>query len=378
MASPARKLKAPKLVIAPGTPAAVGGVVPTTTDPLLLFPEGEVKFKDRDFQFIEELGAGSGGSVSKVLHKPTNSIMARKNISVNVDDENDRKRAEKHLKAELKILHICRSEYIVSSFGAFSHDGCVSICMEYMDLGSLDGIYKRFGPIPEPVGVRIAVHVLRGLVYLTEKSIVHRGALGFFLFFTSVEAFFCGSFLISYTAFIFITVALISAKPVVPPSLDIKPSNILINTRGQVKIADFGVSKEVVNTKARTFTGTQGYLAPERIQSGQDYSVVSDIWSLGLSLIEISTGRFPYPPEGHPPMSLFDLISYIGEKPPPTLPPGRFSREFEDLVAHSTLKDPAQRPGPEALLQHPYLLRVVNDGIDLSEWAQHIASKYEN
>ncbi|KAI8830245.1 mitogen-activated protein kinase [Chytridium lagenaria] len=332
MASPARKLKAPKLVIAPGTHATVGGVVPTTTDPLLLFPEGEVKFKDKDFQFIEELGAGSGGSVSKVLHKPTNSIMARKNISVNVDDENDRKRAEKHLKAELKILHICRSEYIVSSFGAFSHDGYVSIIMEYMDLGSLDGIYRRFGPIPEAVVVRIAVHVLWGLVYLTEKSIVHR---------------------------------------------DIKPSNILLNTRGQIKIADFGVSKEVVNTKARTFTGTQGYLAPERIQSGQDYSVVSDIWSLGLSLIEMSTGRFPYPPEGHPPMSLFDLISYIGEKPPPTLPAGRFSADFEDLIAHSVTKDPAHRPGPETLLQHPYLVRAVREGIDLSEWAQHIASYFE-
>ncbi|KAJ3099913.1 Dual specificity mitogen-activated protein kinase kinase 1 [Phlyctochytrium bullatum] len=329
MASPARKMKAaPKLVIGSAA-AGVGGVVPTTTDPLLLFPEGEVKFKDKDFQFIEELGAGSGGSVSKVLHKPTNSIMARKNISVNVDDENDRKRAEKHLKAELKILHICRSEYIVSSFGAFSHDGCVSICMEYMDLGSLDGIYKRLGPITEPVVVRIAVHVLRGLVYLTEKNIVHR---------------------------------------------DIKPSNILVNTRGQIKIADFGVSKEVVNTKARTFTGTQGYLAPERIQSGQDYSVVSDIWSLGLSLIEISTGRFPYPPEGHPPMSIFDLISYIGEKPPPTLPPGRFSPEFEDLIAHSVIKDPAQRPGPETLLQHPYLVRAVGEGINLQEWAEHIAA----
>jgi serine/threonine protein kinase len=80
--------------------------------------------------------------------------------------------------------------------------------------------------------------------------------------------------------------------------LDIKPCNILVNTKGQVKIADFGVSKEIVNTMARTFTGTQGYLAPERIQFGQDYNVVSDIWSLGLTLMEIASGRFPYPPEG--------------------------------------------------------------------------------
>jgi serine/threonine protein kinase len=116
--------------------------------------------------------------------------------------------------------------------------------------------------------------------------------------------------------------------------LDIKPSNILVNTNGQVKIADFGVSKEVTNTQARTFTGTQGYLAPERVQSGKDYNVISDIWSLGLSLIEVSTGRFPYPPEGHPPMSFFDLITYIHENPAPTLPPGKFSPQFEDFIGH--------------------------------------------
>ncbi|KAJ3188124.1 MAP kinase kinase (MEK) [Irineochytrium annulatum] len=319
---------APKLSIAMGCGDPAGGMAASP----LLFPEGEVKFRDRDLEWIQELGSGAGGSVAKVLHVPTNSIMARKNINLNVDGEADRKKAERNMKAELKILHMCRSEYIVSSFGAFSFEGCVSICMEFMDLGSLETIYKRVGPIPQDTVARIAVHVLRGLVYLTQMNIVHR---------------------------------------------DIKPSNILVNTQGNVKIADFGVSKEVTNTKARTFTGTQGYLAPERIQGVQDYSVVSDIWSLGLSLIEIATARFPYPPEGHPPMSIFDLISYIGDNPAPTLPPGRFSPEFEDFIAHAVTKDAKNRPGPERLLQHPCCLRVEKEGISLLSWAQSLAVEKE-
>ncbi|KAJ3285468.1 Dual specificity mitogen-activated protein kinase kinase 1, partial [Blyttiomyces sp. JEL0837] len=285
----APKLKGPKIVIAPGSAPAVGGVMPSLASGDTLggsIPEGEIKFKDKDLEFLGELGAGNGGSVSKVLHIPSGIIMARKNVSVSVDDEQDRKKAEKQLKSELKILHICRSEFIVSSFGAFSHDGCVSICMEYMDLGSLEHIYKTCGPIPEVVGIRVAVHVLKGLLYLAEKNIIHR---------------------------------------------DIKPSNILVNTQGQIKIADFGVSKEIVNTQARTFTGTQAYLAPERVECGNDYNVVSDVWSLGLALIEISTGKFPYQMEVA--MSIFDLITYISENPAPGLPAGAgFSSGFEEVV----------------------------------------------
>jgi mitogen-activated protein kinase kinase len=115
---------------------------------------------------------------------------------------------------------------------------------------------------------------------------------------------------------------------------DIKPSNILVNTQGQVKIADFGVSKETVSSLAKTFTGTPSYLAPERIMSGSDYNVVSDIWSLGLSLIEICTARLPYEGsnEGEQ-YSMFDLMSVIQKNPAPTLPPGRFSAEFESFIA---------------------------------------------
>ncbi len=115
---------------------------------------------------------------------------------------------------------------------------------------------------------------------------------------------------------------------------DIKPSNILINSKGNVKIADFGVSKDVKKSMAKTFTGTGAYLAPERLREGTAHSVESDIWSLGLTLMEIAIARFPFPPEGHSPfLSPMDLLTYIEEEPAPTLPPGQFSAEFEQFLA---------------------------------------------
>jgi mitogen-activated protein kinase kinase len=87
---------------------------------------------------------------------------------------------------------------------------------------------------------------------------------------------------------------------------DVKPTNILVNTNGQVKICDFGVSGNLVASIAKTNIGCQSYMAPERISGGGmssvggvsgTYNVQSDIWSLGLTIIECAMGRYPYPPE---------------------------------------------------------------------------------
>ncbi|KAI9345007.1 kinase-like domain-containing protein [Obelidium mucronatum] len=314
-----------KLGIAIRAGPGTAGTLMRTQTPLFV-PEGELKFRDDDLQFCEELGHGAGGSVAKVVHLPSGAVMARKHLSVNVDAEQDRKKAERNLKNELKCLFKCRSEYIVSSFGAYISEGGVNVVMEYMDLGSLDNVYKTWGPIKEEYVAKIAVRTLKGLVYLQQENIVHR---------------------------------------------DIKPSNLLLNSQGQIKIADFGVSKELVNTQARTFTGTQGYLAPERIDSGQIYGVVSDVWSLGLTLMEIATGLFPYSEAG---VSLFDLITCIKERPAPSLPAGKFGKDFEDLVALCVIKDHTDRPEPNVLLEHQCCINAEADGCNLFDWAQSLAA----
>ena len=143
---------------------------------------------------------------------------------------------QKQIFRELQFNRSFQSEYIVRYYGMFTDDenSSIYIAMEYMGGRSLDAIYKnlleRGGRISEKVLGKIAEAVLRGLSYLHEKKVIHR---------------------------------------------DIKPQNILLNENGQVKLCDFGVSGEAVNSLATTFTGTSFYMAPERIQ-GQPYSVTSD------------------------------------------------------------------------------------------------------
>jgi mitogen-activated protein kinase kinase len=163
---------------------------------------------------------------------------------------------------ELDILHRCISPHIVDFYGAFFQEGAVYICMEFMDGGSIDKLYGD--GIPESVLRKITLSTVMGLKALKdEHNIIHR---------------------------------------------DVKPTNILMNTKGQVKICDFGVSGNLVASMAKTNIGCQSYMAPERISSGGvaqaganpgggTYSVQSDIWSLGLTIIECALGRYPYPPE---------------------------------------------------------------------------------
>lgn len=141
----------------------------------------------------------------------------------------------KQILRELQIMHDCNSPYIVSFYGAFVADPHICICMEFMDKGSLDSVYKKFGPIPIDIVSRISLAVLEGLTYLYDAHrIIHRGQL--------------------------MTVYLCTSAPN-SETTDIKPSNILINSRGHIKICDFGVSGELINSIADTFVGTSTYMS---------------------------------------------------------------------------------------------------------------------
>lgn len=219
---------------------------------------------------------------------------------------------------ELDILHRCLSPYIIDFYGAFFQEGAVYICIEFMDGGSIDKVYGD--GVPENVLRKITYATTQGLKTLKEEhNIIHR---------------------------------------------DVKPTNILVNTKGQVKICDFGVSGNLVASIAKTNIGCQSYMAPERISGGGisqaganpgggTYSVQSDIWSLGLTIIECALGRYPYPPETY--NNIFSQLSAIVDGDPPDLPEEGYSPQARDFVRGCLNKIPKLRPNHAMLLQHSWL-----------------------
>lgn len=134
---------------------------------------------------------------------------------------------------------------------------------------------------------------------------------------------------------------------------DIKPSNIVVNSRGSIKLCDFGVSGELVNSIADTFVGTSTYMAPERIQ-GEKYTVKSDVWSFGLTIMELAIGKFPFASaddlEDGEPAGILDLLQQIVHEPAPRLPKSdAFPSILEDMIQKCLFKNPVERPTPKDL-----------------------------
>ena len=177
---------------------------------------------------------------------------------------------------------------------------------------SLDRVSKNFGPVRVDVLGKITEAILNGLNYLYEAHrIMHR---------------------------------------------DIKPSNVLVSSRGAIKLCDFGVSGELVNSVADTFVGTSTYMAPERIQ-GAKYSIKSDVWSVGLTIMELAIGKFPFDAsdatgeEGYTaPGGILDLLQQIVHEPAPILPKAdAFPPILDMMIQKCLLKQPDERPTPREL-----------------------------
>ena len=123
-----------------------------------------------DLKNLGEIGSGNGGVVTKVEHKPTKLLMARKLIHLEVKPA-----VRNQIIRELKVLHECNSPYIVGFYGAFYCEGEMNICMEYMDGGSLDLVLMKKNRISEKIIGKVTFAVLKGLIYLRENlKILHR------------------------------------------------------------------------------------------------------------------------------------------------------------------------------------------------------------
>jgi len=285
----------------------------------------EIAADDLEVQCI--LGRGAYGVVEKVKHKPTGTILAVKRITATTNSIET-----KRLLMDLDIsMRSMECPYTVHYFGAMFREGDVMICMEVMDI-SLDKFYARAfninKPIPEDVLGKVAYSVICALNYLhTKLQVIHR---------------------------------------------DVKPSNILINRDGDVKMCDFGISGYLINSVAKTVdAGCKPYMAPERIDPQGDpshYDVRSDIWSFGISMIEISTGHFPYKTWKTP----FEQLRQVVQDDPPRLPPNMFTPMFEKFIEKTLKKDVNERAGYPQLLQDEFLVHHGKANKDISEFVSDV------
>jgi len=152
---------------------------------------------------------------------------------------------------------------------------------------------------------------------------------------------------------------------------DIKSDNILLNRKGQIKLADFGFSCQLTKEKSsrNSVIGTPYWMPPEIIGS-QDYGTKVDIWSLGIMLIEMAEGEPPY--MDYPPLRALFMISTKGI--PPFKDPAQWSEELIDFRNLCLTIEPDERPGGEHLLQHSFLKKACNrqDIIRLLETVENI------
>ncbi|XP_067356079.1 serine/threonine-protein kinase 3 isoform X2 [Channa argus] len=195
------------------------------------------------FDVLEKLGEGSYGSVFKAIHKESGQVVAIKQVPVESDLQ--------EIIKEISIMQQCDSPYVVKYYGSYFKNTDLWIVMEYCGAGSVSDIIRlRNKTLTEDEIATILKSTLKGLEYLHFMRKIHR---------------------------------------------DIKAGNILLNTEGHAKLADFGVAGQLTDTMAKrnTVIGTPFWMAPEVIQE-IGYNCVADIWSLGITSIEMAEGKPPY------------------------------------------------------------------------------------
>mmetsp|Transcript_59761 Transcript_59761/g.192328 ORF Transcript_59761/g.192328 Transcript_59761/m.192328 type:complete len:341 (-) Transcript_59761:409-1431(-) len=250
------------------------------------------------------LGRGAGGIVARGVHKPTGTALAVK--VVRVEDKGKRSQLIMELH---HLLRMAKSHFLIQLYAAYVHKdtGCVHVALEYMDYGSLTDVKQKVNVVPENILALIMMQILEGLKTLHLSYVVHR---------------------------------------------DVKLGNILVNSRGIVKVTDFGISKKLGDCAVcDTFVGTATHMSPERVL-GEDYSFAADIWSLGLCVYELASGVYPYGSVASFPV-LFDNLC---NKREPRLQPGRYTPALCEFVECCLKRRPEQRATAIQLQAHKFIL----------------------
>jgi len=284
------------------------------------------------FQPIQVVGNGTYGQVWKGCHANTVQLAAIKIMEVTAEEEDD-------IRLEINVLRkYSNHPNIARYYGAFikkmrNAEDQLWLVMEYCGAGSITDLVKstRTKSLKEDWTAYICREVLKGLDYLHKNKIIHR---------------------------------------------DIKGQNILLTDEANIKLVDFGVSAQLARTigKRSTFIGTPYWMAPEVIVCDQDpnasYDTRSDIWSLGITLLEMAEGEPPLS-DMHPMRALF----LIPRREPPRLKQSRkWSKKQNKFVEQCFVKDYHQRAYTHELLKHEYVRNISNERVIKAEIREHVES----
>ena len=263
-----------------------------------------------DLEKVKAIGKGASGRVLLMKHSRGGDFYALKEMSA-VADQDARRMAINEIKIAHRHAKAC--DNLVATLDAYYNEGKIGILMEFCDGGSLVEVLASSrgglpGLPPLPLGP-IVVQMLHGLRYMhREMKQVHR---------------------------------------------DLKPANVLVSGSGVVKLSDFGVAKQLSSSDgfAMTQVGSTAYMSPERMK-GEEYTYTSDVWSVGVILLEALLGEHPFPPSKHKSfVALFTAIS-SGDYPPP---PAGTEPEVAECVASCLRLDQQHRPEVDALIAGKWL-----------------------
>uniref|UniRef100_A0A8C9U8F8 non-specific serine/threonine protein kinase n=1 Tax=Scleropages formosus TaxID=113540 RepID=A0A8C9U8F8_SCLFO len=271
------------------------------------------------FELVELVGNGTYGQVYKGRHVKTGQLAAIKVMDVTGDEEEE-------IKQEINMLKkYSHHRNIATYYGAFIKktppgvDDQLWLVMEFCGAGSVTDLIKntKGNSLKEEWTAYICREILRGLTHLHHHKVIHR---------------------------------------------DIKGQNVLLTENAEVKLVDFGVSAQLDRTVGRrnTFIGTPYWMAPEVIACDENpdatYDFKSDLWSLGITAIEMAEGAPPLC-DMHPMRALF----LIPRSPAPRLKSKKWSKKFQLFVESCLVKNHGQRPTTEQLLKHPFIRDLTNE-----------------
>ncbi|XP_031655043.1 STE20-like serine/threonine-protein kinase isoform X3 [Oncorhynchus kisutch] len=264
------------------------------------------------WEIIGELGDGAFGKVYKAQNKQTGILAAAKVIDTKTEEE-----LEDYM-VEIDILASCDHHNIVKLLDAFYYDGKLWILIEFCAGGAVDAVMLELErPLTEPQIRVVCKQTLQALLYLHDNKVIHR---------------------------------------------DLKAGNILLSLNGDVKLADFGVSAKNTKTLQRrdSFIGTPYWMAPEVVMcetfKDRPYDYKADIWSLGVTLIEMAQIE----PPNHEMNPMRVLLKIAKADPPTLMQPSRWSPEFSDFLRKCLDKNVDNRWNVAQLLQHPFLSTVTD------------------